>query len=199
MSKRFLNIEYSGIKTDVDVTEAETFSAVQDAIKARYGHGLAHVAAPYIQLFTTNKDQHINSWNLFNSLSEEYFTEGSFYISLQVIKSFTSELDHFTVHYPSSMPDALLSPLKKLDALLNDEAIYASFPLNLQPDHLKQTLAKVPLKICFVLSKEFNDSNVALREVYGEDICCNSELGWLIPEFQQALFTSITTITRLMV
>jgi DNA polymerase III delta prime subunit len=49
---------------------------VQDAIKAKLSNSLAQVDAPQLQLYTTNRDQLINTWALFNSLPQEYFTEG---------------------------------------------------------------------------------------------------------------------------
>ena len=57
MPKRFLNIEYSGIKARINVTDMEDLSEVQDVIKAKYGPAMADVGAAQLQLYTTNKDQ----------------------------------------------------------------------------------------------------------------------------------------------
>ncbi|KAI8892863.1 hypothetical protein BC833DRAFT_625423 [Globomyces pollinis-pini] len=43
---------------------------------------------------------------------------------------------------------------------------------------LKQILSEVELKIHFVRSNDFNESIIPLREAYGDDLCCNGELGW---------------------
>jgi nitroreductase len=51
---------------------------VQDAIKRVFGEAIS-VAAAFIQLYTnSNGGQFIGTWALFNSLSQEYFTEGRF-------------------------------------------------------------------------------------------------------------------------
>ncbi|KAI8905907.1 hypothetical protein EDD86DRAFT_181705, partial [Gorgonomyces haynaldii] len=64
MPKRFLNVEYAGTRTEIDVTGFEDLSEVQDAIKGALsidvGYGL-------IQLYD-QQGQHINKWALFNSL-----------------------------------------------------------------------------------------------------------------------------------
>ncbi|KAI8904112.1 hypothetical protein EDD86DRAFT_178690, partial [Gorgonomyces haynaldii] len=67
MPKRFLNVEYAGIRTEIDVTDFERLGQVQDAIKAKLTHALAHVDAPQLQLYD-QQGQHINKWALFNSL-----------------------------------------------------------------------------------------------------------------------------------
>ncbi|KAI8903354.1 hypothetical protein EDD86DRAFT_179977, partial [Gorgonomyces haynaldii] len=69
MPKLFLNIEYAGIRTRINVTQFEDLSEVQDAIKAKLAHALAHVDAPQLQLYD-QQGQHINKWALFNSLSQ---------------------------------------------------------------------------------------------------------------------------------
>ncbi|KAI8891716.1 hypothetical protein BC833DRAFT_613424 [Globomyces pollinis-pini] len=51
MPKRFLNIEYSGTKTEVDITEAERLGEVQDAVKAKYGSAMANIGAAQLQLY----------------------------------------------------------------------------------------------------------------------------------------------------
>ena len=57
MTKRFLNVEYSGIRTEIDITDMEDLSEVQDAIKAKLGEAIP-VAAALIQLYTnSNRDQ----------------------------------------------------------------------------------------------------------------------------------------------
>ena len=75
MTKRFLNVEYSGIRTEIDITDMEDLSEVKNAIKAKFRQAIP-VAAALIQLYTTNRDQLINTWALFNSLPQEYFDEG---------------------------------------------------------------------------------------------------------------------------
>ncbi|KAJ3329365.1 tRNA ligase [Blyttiomyces sp. JEL0837] len=50
MPKRFLNVEYSGTRTEVDVTEAERVGAVKAALKAVLSESLAQVEAPRLEL-----------------------------------------------------------------------------------------------------------------------------------------------------
>ena len=90
----------------------------------------------------------------------------------------SSTFEHFTVYHPSSIPAALLAPLKKLNSLLNNDAFFATFPLDASTEDLKQIFTNGRLEIRFVRSREFNDSIIPLREKYGEDVCCASELGW---------------------
>ncbi|EGF78520.1 hypothetical protein BATDEDRAFT_26603 [Batrachochytrium dendrobatidis JAM81] len=52
MPKRFLNVEYGTISTEIDVTDFEDPSDVQDAIKAEYGPAMADIDAPQLQLYT---------------------------------------------------------------------------------------------------------------------------------------------------
>jgi hypothetical protein len=75
MLKRFLNVNYKGTKTRINVAEMDDLSEVQDAIKARLSNTLSHVDAPQIQLYD-NEHNHINTWADFNSLPADYFTEG---------------------------------------------------------------------------------------------------------------------------
>ena len=62
MTKRFLNVEYSVYKTRINVTDMEDLSEVRRAIKAELSNSLAQVDAPQLQLYTTNRDQLINTW-----------------------------------------------------------------------------------------------------------------------------------------
>ena len=73
---RYLNVQYGTLVAEVNITGISRLGGVQDAIKAKLSNSLAQVDAALIQLYTTNKDQVINSWALFSSLSKEYFTEG---------------------------------------------------------------------------------------------------------------------------
>ncbi|KAK5664489.1 squalene synthetase-like protein [Batrachochytrium dendrobatidis] len=71
MPKRFLNVEYNTISTEIDVTDFEDLSEVQDAIKSEYGPAMADIDAPQLQLYTnSNKDQLINTWALLDSLPQ---------------------------------------------------------------------------------------------------------------------------------
>ena len=75
MTKRFLNVQYDIFTAEVDITGISRLGGIQDAIKAKLGEAIP-VAAALIQLYTTNRDQLINTWVLFNSLPQEYFIEG---------------------------------------------------------------------------------------------------------------------------
>jgi WD40 repeat protein len=77
MPRRFLNIQYSGIKTEIDVTDFERFRQVQDAIKAELCNNLALVDSPQLLLYSnSSKEKLINTWDLINYLTQEYFIEG---------------------------------------------------------------------------------------------------------------------------
>lgn len=180
MTKRFLNVEYNQLRTRIKVADLEDLSDVQNAIKTIYGPVMAHVGAPQLQLYTSsNTDHPINTWALFNSLSQEYFNEGGSCITLKVVPVLNfSHFEHFTVYHPPSMPAVLLTPLKKLDVLLNNDSFFATFPLDLPQEKLKQIFSDVQLKIHFVCSKKFNEDIVDRRQVYGNDVCCDGELGW---------------------
>jgi hypothetical protein len=73
---RYLNVQYGTLTAEVDITGISRLGGVQDAIKAKLSNSLAQVDAARIQLYNTNRDQLINTWALFNSLPQEYFTEG---------------------------------------------------------------------------------------------------------------------------
>ncbi|KAK5667199.1 squalene synthetase-like protein [Batrachochytrium dendrobatidis] len=71
MPKRFINVEYGTLTTEIDVTDFEDLSDVQDAIKSEYGPAMADIDAPQLQLYTnSNKDQLINTWALLDSLPQ---------------------------------------------------------------------------------------------------------------------------------
>jgi len=74
MPKRFLNVEYSGIRARINVTDFEDLSEVQDAVKVKYGPVMADVGAPQL-LFYNEQGQQINTWALLNSLPQGYFAE----------------------------------------------------------------------------------------------------------------------------
>jgi hypothetical protein len=76
MTKRFLNVQYGTLTAEVDITGMSRLGEVRRAIKAELSNSLAQVDAPLIQLYTTNRDQQINTWALLNSLPPEYFIEG---------------------------------------------------------------------------------------------------------------------------
>ena len=86
MPKRFINVEFSGIKTRINVTGMDDLSEVQGAIKAAFSNSLAKFDAPHLLLYTnSNRDQLINTWAFFNSLSQEYFTEGGSCVVLDTL------------------------------------------------------------------------------------------------------------------
>ena len=86
MSKRFLNIEYCGIKTAIDVTDIERLNQVQNAIKAEFCVSLAQVTAPQLQLYkNTSTDHVISTCALLNSLPEEYFSEGGSSVIVRIL------------------------------------------------------------------------------------------------------------------
>ncbi|EGF76439.1 hypothetical protein BATDEDRAFT_28349 [Batrachochytrium dendrobatidis JAM81] len=76
MPKRFLNVEYNTISTEIDVTGISRLGKLKSAIKSEYGSAMADIGAPQLQLYTdSNKDQLINTWAAFNSLAADYFAE----------------------------------------------------------------------------------------------------------------------------
>jgi hypothetical protein len=69
MPKRFLNIEYSGTKTEVDISEAERLSEVRRVIKEEYGFAMANVGAAQLQLYD-QQNQHITD---LDDIPEDYY------------------------------------------------------------------------------------------------------------------------------
>jgi hypothetical protein len=72
---RYLNVQYGTLTAEVEITGISRLGGVKSAIKAELGEAIP-VAPALIQLYNTNRDQLINTWSLFQSLSQEYFTEG---------------------------------------------------------------------------------------------------------------------------
>ncbi|OAJ45457.1 hypothetical protein BDEG_28597 [Batrachochytrium dendrobatidis JEL423] len=54
MPKRYLNVEYDTLTAEINVTDFEDPSDVQDAIKSEYGPVMADIDAPQLQLYTDN-------------------------------------------------------------------------------------------------------------------------------------------------
>lgn len=109
MTKRFLNVEYSIYQTRINVTDMEDLSEVKIAIKEAFsievGYGL-------IQLYTnSNKDQLINTWALFNSLTDEYFTEGGCCVVIGTLPLPSREVQLFT-HIQSPTVSAFWNAFK---------------------------------------------------------------------------------------
>jgi len=82
MPKRFLNVEYSGTRTRINVTDFEDLSEVQDAVKVKMPNALSRFDSPHLQLFD-QQGQQINTWALFNSLPQEYFVEGGLSLTIR--------------------------------------------------------------------------------------------------------------------
>jgi hypothetical protein len=73
MQKKFLNVNYKGTKTRINVADMEDLSEVQDAIKAKYGDSIS-LGAAFIQLYD-NQNNLITVWAAFNALTTDYFSE----------------------------------------------------------------------------------------------------------------------------
>ncbi|KAJ3316509.1 hypothetical protein HDV06_003316, partial [Boothiomyces sp. JEL0866] len=72
----YLNVQYgSTLTAEVNITGVSRLGGVKSAIKRAFGEAIP-VAAALIQLYTSNREQLITTWALFNSLPQEYFTEG---------------------------------------------------------------------------------------------------------------------------
>jgi hypothetical protein len=69
MPERYLNIEYSGIRTEIDVTAMEDLSEVRRAIKAELANNLADVDAPLLQLY----DQQRQLITDLDDIPEDYY------------------------------------------------------------------------------------------------------------------------------
>lgn len=69
MPKRFLNVEYSGTRTEVGVSDAERLGEVQDAIKSKLSNALAQVDAPQLQLYD-QRGQHITD---LDDIPDDYY------------------------------------------------------------------------------------------------------------------------------
>ena len=129
----------------------EDLSEVRRAIKVELGEAIP-VAPALIQLYTTNRDQQINTWTLFNSLDQEYFTEGG---SCVVIG---------TSPPPSRQPTqtdlgstfAAASP-----ALLNFWTAFTNYSNPLE----ENTVVQLPENV-FILGKESIGSSIYIRPCY---------------------------------
>jgi hypothetical protein len=65
MPKRYLNVEYSGARTRINVTDMEDLSEVRRATKTDYGPVMADVGASQLQ-FYDQEVQHVNKWAFSN-------------------------------------------------------------------------------------------------------------------------------------
>ncbi|OAJ37371.1 hypothetical protein BDEG_21402 [Batrachochytrium dendrobatidis JEL423] len=72
----FLNVQYGTLTAEIDVTGISRLGKLKSAIKSEFYSTLSQVDAPQLQLYTdSNKSQLINTWALFSSLPQEYFTQ----------------------------------------------------------------------------------------------------------------------------
>lgn len=69
VSRRFLNVNYAGINTRIDVGGMVDLSQVQDAIKAKYGPAMSDVGAAQIQLFDQQGKEIVD----LDYISDEYY------------------------------------------------------------------------------------------------------------------------------
>ena len=73
---RYLNVQYGTLIAEVNITGISRLGGVRRAIKVDLGEAIP-VAPAFIQLYTNStREQLINTWAFFNSLPQEYFTEG---------------------------------------------------------------------------------------------------------------------------
>ncbi|KAK5665313.1 hypothetical protein QVD99_008145 [Batrachochytrium dendrobatidis] len=77
MPKRFLNVEYDTLTAEIDVTDFEDLSDVQDAIKSEYGPAMADIDAPQLQLYTNSstltagyKKRRTSEWEKVSTLAQ---------------------------------------------------------------------------------------------------------------------------------
>ena len=118
---RYLNVQYDSLTAEVNITGISRLGGVKRAIKAELSNALAQVDAPQLQLYTdSNKDQLINTWALFMSLSQEYFTEGGAF----VVIGFTSPRP--PLNNQPAFPSG--SPLLLFKEGLKNSGINTSFP-----------------------------------------------------------------------
>jgi hypothetical protein len=151
MPKRFLNIEYSGTKTEVDITEAERLGEVRRVIKEEYGPAMANVGAAQLLLYD-QQNQHINKWALFNSLAQEYFTEGGICV---VIGTSPPPPRHPTqTDIGSAFAQASSALLKFWNAFTN-----YSNPLK------ENTVVQLPENV-FILGNDIIGSSIYIRPCY---------------------------------
>lgn len=91
--KKFLNVNYKGTTTEIDVSGAERLGEVQDAIKAKYGDAIP-VAAAFIHLYD-NQNNHITD---LEDIADEYYKK---------LKNGGSCVDVHTSPAPSRQPSDL--------------------------------------------------------------------------------------------
>ncbi|OAJ42042.1 hypothetical protein BDEG_25546 [Batrachochytrium dendrobatidis JEL423] len=153
MPKRYLNVEYGTISTEINVTDFEDLSDVQDTIKSEYDPAMADIDAPQLQLYTnSNKDQLINTWALLDSLPQKYFTQDG---SCVVIGCLPSPPRQPTQTYLGSA-SAAAPP-----ALLDFWTAFTNYPNPLEGN----TVVQLPADV-FILGTYSIGSSIYIRPCY---------------------------------
>ncbi|EGF77367.1 hypothetical protein BATDEDRAFT_27719 [Batrachochytrium dendrobatidis JAM81] len=152
MPKRFLNVQYGTLTTEIDITGISRLGGVQDAIKSEYGPAIP-VPPAFIQLYTnSNKDQLINTWALFSSLPQEYFTQDGSCVVIGV-SPLPSRQPTQTDLGPTS---AAASP-----ALLDFWTAFTNYPNPLEGN----TVVQLPADV-FILGNHSIGSSIYIRPCY---------------------------------
>ena len=119
--------------------------------------------------------------DVFNHLNPTCGTFGLTLGTQILVNEWSSRFENFTVYHPSSTPVALLTPLRNLDSLLSNNEFLDTFSFVLPHGGLREILGRVRLHIRLVASKDYNKDIIIFRERFGEDLCCDGELGWFDP------------------
>ena len=80
MSKRFLNVQYCGRKTEINVTDAEGLGEIRTKIKESFGDSIPCFVA-YIQLY--NKEDQLIA-KLKDIPAEYYGVDGDSYLDIRI-------------------------------------------------------------------------------------------------------------------
>ncbi|KAJ1339493.1 hypothetical protein BSLG_005882 [Batrachochytrium salamandrivorans] len=114
MPKRFLNVEYGTISTEIDVTDFEDLSDVQDAIKSEYGPAMADIDAPH----PTLHQQKACFWQILDSSSTFYIVDGSAPVDVDA-KTILVTLPRWEIWHQFSKGPATFEQQDFLDKALN--------------------------------------------------------------------------------
>ncbi|OAJ41341.1 hypothetical protein BDEG_24962 [Batrachochytrium dendrobatidis JEL423] len=149
----FLNVQYGTLIAEIDVTGISRLGKLKSAIKSEFYSTLSQVDAPQLQLYTdSNKDQLINTWALFSSLPQEYFTQDGSCIVIGVSPP------------PSRQPtqtDLVPTSAAASSALLDFWTAFTNYPNPLEGN----TVVQLPADV-FILGKDSIGSSIYIRPCY---------------------------------
>ncbi|KAJ3252839.1 hypothetical protein HK103_001133 [Boothiomyces macroporosus] len=122
---KFINVQFNDLSTEIEITDLQSLSKVQSAIKASLTDTFARVDSSQLQLFD-KQGKHINEWELLNSLPPEYFVENGTFLAIRIMPTLTplgeelpktnntkSFIDNLSCEYTKDSVRNLISDLEK--------------------------------------------------------------------------------------